>query len=128
MLNFALAQCLYVLSDDNYPAISELRPNSSYTSCLVVIAQGPAHETNGKAKDEGDERFITLRVLSAGILRNISPLPSMSTASTIDLEKEVILPLLQPILASTSLHEEVQKVQEIVTRQVRSFNLALWFI
>lgn len=46
----------------------------------------------------------------------------MSAAAAVDLEKEVILPLLQPLLFSTSLREDAQKVEDIVKKQVNSFS------
>ena len=52
------AQCLYVLTDDNPPAIDELRSNGAYVACLLTIARpeqpGSAQETKkGKGKELG---------------------------------------------------------------------------
>lgn len=107
------AQCLYVLTDDNPPAAEELRTNGSYTSVLLSIAQGqPAAD---------DIKGLTLKVLATGILRNISPLPSLTAASAVDVEDEIVLPLLQPLLTSISLPEASQQIQALVEKQVRVF-------
>ena len=50
------AQCLYVLTDDNYPAISDVKTDASCISCLLSIAR----EVNA------DPRTVTLSVLAAG--------------------------------------------------------------
>lgn len=60
------AQCLYVLTDDNEPAIVTLKSDAGYISCLLSIAQPPDESANGKGKDLNDHRQITLRVLSSG--------------------------------------------------------------
>lgn len=104
------AQCLYVLTDDNPPAAEELRTNGSYTSVLLSIAQGqPAAD---------GIRGLTLKVLATGTLRNISPLPPLTTASIVDIEEEIVLPLLQPLLTSISLPEVSQQIQALVEKQV----------
>ncbi|KAG5639576.1 hypothetical protein H0H81_012247 [Sphagnurus paluster] len=61
----AAAHCLYVLTDDNYPAISDVRANAGYTSCLLDIVRSSNGEI-GKAKDAADPRVVTLKVLSSG--------------------------------------------------------------
>jgi hypothetical protein len=104
---------LYVLTEDNPPAAEELRTSGSYTSVLLSIAQGqPA---------ANDARGLTLKVLAAGTLLNISPLPLLTTASTVDIEDEVVLPLMQPLLTSTSLPEVPQQIQSLVEKQVCVF-------
>jgi len=58
--NFSsLAQCLYVLTEENDPAIEELRMNSGYISCLLNVVQDGT-STNS------DERVVTLRTLACG--------------------------------------------------------------
>ena len=52
------AQCLYVLTDDNYPAILDVRTDASYISCLLSIAR----HLNANA----DPRTVTLSVLATG--------------------------------------------------------------
>ncbi|KAG2022828.1 hypothetical protein CC2G_000548 [Coprinopsis cinerea AmutBmut pab1-1] len=111
----AAAQCLYVLTDDNRPAIVELRSDANYISCLLSIAKAE-FSVNGKQK-ELDPRVVTLSVLAAGILQNISPIPGPSVASAVEIDKEVTLPLLQPVISSISLPEISKTVQELIQRQ-----------
>ncbi|KAK0198737.1 armadillo-type protein [Armillaria mellea] len=114
----AAAQCLYVLTDDNDPAISDIRADAGYISCLFDIARSVQDGTkiNGKSK-ESDQRSITLGVLAAGILRNISPLPPPAAASFVDIDKDVVLPLLQPVIMSISLPDISNNVQTLVSQQ-----------
>ncbi|TFK77473.1 ARM repeat-containing protein [Pluteus cervinus] len=106
------AQCLYVLTDDNYPATSEVRTNADYLACLLSIARSNLI-SNGKTKEVDDPRIVTLRVLAAGILRNISPIPPPSIASSVDIDRDIILPLLQPIITSISLAEDSKIAQDL---------------
>lgn len=141
------AQCLYVLSDDNPPVTSDIRANSSYTSCLLAVAQeeaSPVSPRKGKEKDMQEmveERRVSIRLLAVGkccdvmnrsgkltddilylgILRNISPVPAPSVASTVDIDRSVVLPLVTPLLASTSLTDASDKVVELVSQEVRIF-------
>ena len=52
------AQCLYVLTDDNYPAISDVKTDASYISCLLLIAR--------QVNTNTDPRTISLSVLATG--------------------------------------------------------------
>ena len=52
------AQCLYVLTDDNYPVISDVRTDASYISCLLSIAR--------QVNTNTDPRTVTLSVLATG--------------------------------------------------------------
>ncbi|CAE7053584.1 unnamed protein product, partial [Rhizoctonia solani] len=100
----AAAQCLYVLSEDNTPAIQNIRSESEYIACLVAIAtaqQGP----------NDDEWDVGIRVLACGSLRNISPLPAALNVSAIDIDRSIALPLITPLL-SHSLDEAVAEVQK----------------
>ncbi|KAJ3804403.1 armadillo-type protein [Lentinula aff. lateritia] len=110
----AAAQCLYVLTDDNDSASVSLKCNAEYISCLLSIAKSPNQPANGKGKDINDHRLITLRVLSLGILRNILPLPQPSAASIVDIDKDVTLPLLQPVISSVKLPEIASRAQQLV--------------
>ncbi|KAJ3908972.1 armadillo-type protein [Lentinula edodes] len=110
----AAAQCLYVLTDDNDSASVSLKSNAEYISCLLSIAQSLNQPANGKGKDINDHRLITLRVLSSGILRNISPLPQPSAASIVDIDKDITLPLLQPVISSVKLPEIASRAQQLV--------------
>lgn len=68
----ASAQCLYVLSDDNPPVTSDIRANSSYTSCLLAVSQeeaSPVSPQKGKEKDMQEmveERRMSIRLLAVG--------------------------------------------------------------
>ncbi|KAF8665307.1 hypothetical protein AX16_000327 [Volvariella volvacea WC 439] len=104
------AQCLYVLTDDNQPAITDIRASGDYISCLVSIAQStPA------SKDANNPLSMNLRVLVAGILRNIAPIPPPSVASAVDMDREIILPLLHPVISSVSLPEASQLAQQLAS-------------
>ncbi|KAF8737507.1 hypothetical protein AX14_012665 [Amanita brunnescens Koide BX004] len=109
------AQCLYVLTDDNEPATADVRSDAGYISCLVSIVR-PSPDAP-QPKDPSDHRLVTLRVLAAGILRNISPIPPPSAASFVDIDKDIILPLLQPVISAVSLSDISNTVQELVQRQ-----------
>ncbi|KAF8167406.1 armadillo-type protein [Crassisporium funariophilum] len=105
----AAAQCLYVLTDDNYPAITEVRHDAGYISCLLAVARQEHTNT--------DPRSIALSVLAAGTLRNISPIPPPSEASLIDIDKDIVLPLLQPVISGISLSDATKAVQDLKYRQ-----------
>ncbi|KAI0800600.1 ARM repeat-containing protein [Fomes fomentarius] len=113
------AQCLYVLTDENPPVVEEVRSNAEYTACLLAVVRptdSPA-TTNGKEKDVSDERAPAFRVLCCGILRNISPIPPPSIAATLDLDRDVVLPTLEPVLTSIDLPEAVQTAQHAIDNQ-----------
>ncbi|KAF9055965.1 armadillo-type protein [Panaeolus papilionaceus] len=108
------AQSLYVLTDDNVPAIKEVKNDASYIACLLSIAQ---QEIKHDLNTQKDPRVVTLAVLAAGTLRNIIPIPPPSAASFVDLDKEVVLPLLQPVISSISIQDVTNTVQELLHRQ-----------
>ncbi|CAG8581852.1 15378_t:CDS:2 [Acaulospora colombiana] len=122
-LTVSLAQCLYVLTEENFPAIDELRTNATYVHCLLGLARG-----DGKFRSDSSERstedaqkmlsvrLLSLRTLVCGILRNILPLPSLMQASTIDIDRTVILPFLLPILPP-NLMDHVTQVQSLLVLQ-----------
>ena len=85
--------------------------NGSYTSALLSVARGQS------AAD--DVRALTLKVLATGTLRNISPLPPLTAASAVNIEEEIVLPLLQPLLTSISLPEASKQVQVLAEKQAR---------
>ncbi|GAB1526048.1 hypothetical protein RhiTH_009214 [Rhizoctonia solani] len=99
----ASVQCLYVLSEDNPPAIQTIRSESEYIACLVAISTAP----QGPNDDEWD---IGIRVLACGSLRNVSPLPAALNASSIDIDRSIALPLITPLL-SYSLDGAVEEVK-----------------
>ncbi|KXN88885.1 hypothetical protein AN958_06755 [Leucoagaricus sp. SymC.cos] len=107
--------CLYVLTDDNPPAISDVNSDASYLACLLSIAR-PENISNIEANQK-DPRLVTLSVLAAGILRNVSPLPPPTVVSLVDLDKDVIFPLLQPTISSISVPEISAVAQELITAQ-----------
>lgn len=51
-------------------------------------------------------------------MSNVSPFPPPSAASTLDINNELLLPVLRPIISSVSLEEVALRVHELVTRQV----------
>ena len=143
MFAMTIAQCLYVLTDENPSIIDEVRLNAEYTACLlgVVRSQNTTSKSNGKEKETSDSRASALRVLCcgvflvpdvitlvilpefAGILRNISPIPPPSIAATVDLDRDVVVPTLEPVLASVDLQEASQAAQRALDKQV-SFELS----
>jgi len=50
-------------------------------------------------------------------MSNVSPLPPPSAASTIDVNNDLLLPVLRPIISSVSSDDVVQQVQELVAHQ-----------
>ena len=56
---------------------------------------------------------------SAGILRNLAPFPPPSSIASIDLDKEVLLPVLVPVISSLSLQEATEAVRGLVQIQAR---------
>ncbi|KAG1889472.1 ARM repeat-containing protein [Suillus subluteus] len=111
----AAAQCLYVLTDDNQPAMDELRSNAAYSTCLLEIVHDEGGVTE-KDKEVYWDRMTTLKVLSSGILSNVSPFPPPSSASGVDVGKEIVLPLLQPVVASVSLTESSALAESLVVK------------
>lgn len=57
----------------------------------------------------------------SGILRNISPLSPPSAASFVDIDKDIVLPLLQPVISSISLHDLSNAAQQSVMEEVLLF-------
>jgi hypothetical protein len=60
------AQCLYVLTEDNDPAIETLRSESSYVSTLLEIAKAEAPSISISEEGNKGTRWVTLRVLVSG--------------------------------------------------------------
>ncbi|KAG6842438.1 hypothetical protein C0991_007568 [Blastosporella zonata] len=110
------AHCLYVLTDDNFPAISEVRADAGYISCLLDIVRS-TDAPHGKSKDPSDPRSTTLKVLCSGILRNLLPLPPPTAASFVDIDKDIVLPLLQPVISSVSLFDASTRTTELIAKQ-----------
>ncbi|CAK5262186.1 unnamed protein product [Mycena citricolor] len=111
----AAAQCLYVITDDNYAAISDVRSDGGYISCLMSIVT-----SEGLRSDPGqtaDPRIIMLRVLASGILGNVSPITPPSAASALDIDRDVILPQLLPVISSLSLSEVSRSALQLIEEQ-----------
>lgn len=51
-------------------------------------------------------------------MNNVSPLPPPSAAFTLDVNNDLVLPVLLPVISSVSLDEIAQQVQELLTQQV----------
>jgi hypothetical protein len=56
---------------------------------------------------------------SAGILRNLAPFPPPSSIASIDLDKEVLMLVLVPVISSLSLQEATEAVRGLVQIQAR---------
>ena len=63
-----------------------------------------------------EERIISIRLLAAGILRNIAPLPLPSAASAVDIDRQVALPLVTPVISSVSLTDAAAQVYELISK------------
>lgn len=77
------------------------------------MARGPPAANNVKG--------LALKVLAAGISRNISPLPPLTAASAVNIEDQIVLPLMWPLLSSIPLPEISEEVRTLVEKQVRVF-------
>lgn len=53
-----------------------------------------------------------------GILRNVAPLPPPSAVAALDLDKDVVLPVLVPVVSAVSLTEASHAVEVLVQQQV----------
>ncbi|KZT30974.1 ARM repeat-containing protein [Neolentinus lepideus HHB14362 ss-1] len=103
------AQCLYVLTEDNPPAVNNVRSDAAYVSCLFDITRSEAKAS--EANQDSEERAVILRLLTCGILRNISPLPPSSSLPA-DFDRETVIPLLLPVISSVSLLEHSNRDSE----------------
>ncbi|KAF8586249.1 ARM repeat-containing protein [Ramaria rubella] len=109
----ASAQCLYVLSEENEVAIETLRSNSSYVNSLLEIVKNVSPERASPKEANKTTRWITLRVLVSGILRNLTPLPAIIPVSNIEFEHAILMPLLVPQL-SIKLEEVATAVLQLL--------------
>lgn len=123
-----------MLTDDNEPAILEVKSNANYVASLLSIdSVDDSKVHNDAVNDMSAHRLLTLRVLAAGsllrltsiifeafqgILRNISPLPP-TQSSPLDVDKSVVIPLLTPIISSVSLVDVSDNVQMLLSQQVK---------
>lgn len=60
------AHCLYVLTEENTPAILEVRSSASHLASLLEIAQVSPSLPNGKSKGDTLEPISMLKVLVSG--------------------------------------------------------------
>ncbi|TFY56002.1 hypothetical protein EVJ58_g7898 [Rhodofomes roseus] len=113
------AQCLYVLTDENPPAVEEVRSNAPYSACILSIVQSREGlpQANGKNKEVEYDRSLALQVLCCGILRNISPVPPPSVAATVAVDRDIVMPTLEPVLSLISLPEASQDAQEQIAKE-----------
>lgn len=57
-------------------------------------------------------------------MKNIEPIPPPSIAATVDLDRDVVIPVLEPVLSSVSLPDAAQLAHDLVSKEV-SARLAL---
>ncbi|CCL98163.1 uncharacterized protein FIBRA_00157 [Fibroporia radiculosa] len=113
------AQCLYVLTDENMPAVGELRSNAAFTTCLLSVIQSdqPAQPNSKNHAIPIDDRGLIFRVLCCGILKNIAPVPPPSLAATVDIDRAIVLPTLEPVLSLLSLSETTEQAQAFLAKE-----------
>jgi hypothetical protein len=101
---------------------------------LLDTAQPRATVSLAQTADLPEVRDATLFVLIAGIyavltrppqcsqspgtLRNISPLPQQSPLQSGNLDKDVVLPILTPMISTLSLSQCSMAVQTIIQQEV----------
>lgn len=138
-----LAQCLFVLSDDNDVVIDTLRLDSSAIACLMDVARQPTPLSNGTTPPNpfANEQSTTVQILASGVqhrlygiavvdhfqgvLRNLLPLPPLLPAAAVDVDQEIILPLIQPLL-SISLADASAKVVSLLSQKAGQSNISAW--
>jgi len=54
---------------------------------------------------------------STGTIRNVLPLPPPSAISLLDIDKNIVLPLLLPMISSVSLSDTSNAVQQLIQQQ-----------
>lgn len=141
----AACQCLYALSFDNKPFKTAMLSDPSATAALIGTLSTPEHElakaseesVNGKKSDmqtdTADEKAarrreeaiasaVLIKVLAAGIIRNITP----ARRPLVDnLDQSFIMPLIQPLL-DIDLQSVAQDVLDTVPQLVsRTFAVSL---
>ena len=109
-----------MLTDDNPAAVTHLRSDGSWINTLVDVirhggkAEGAVDEEDKKGKgkaaadsktgvegseiEQEEKSDMLLRVLASGTIRHISPLPPLLPVAALDLEKTLIIPLLDQLL------------------------------
>jgi hypothetical protein len=133
----AAAQCLYVLTEDNPPAYKHLRSESGWINTLVEVAREgwekagePSNSKAAKGKGKATEgmeveapqglerKDMLLRILAAGTIRHIAPLPPLMPAAALDLDTTLIIPLLDQALGTDlpQINAEVLRLSEELVR------------
>lgn len=51
-------------------------------------------------------------------MRNVAPFPPPSIAATVDVDRDVVLPALEPVLSSVSLPEAAQQAEHLIGQVV----------
>ncbi|TIB81695.1 ARM repeat-containing protein [Wallemia mellicola] len=83
----AASQCLFILSEDNASFKKHFHDNPGDCTALVDIISDPF--------EKADQVKATLsKILSCGIIRNISPLPAVVPAAAVANDSNTILPIL----------------------------------
>ncbi|KAG0702741.1 ARM repeat-containing protein [Suillus ampliporus] len=116
LMSFLAARAKLPIATVTAAAQYELRSNVAYSSCLLEIV----HNEGGVRGEVFGDKLTMLKVLSSGILSNVSPLPPPSTASGVDVGREIVLPLLQPVVASVSLIESSALAETLVAKLITS--------
>ncbi|KAF7334372.1 ARM repeat-containing protein [Mycena venus] len=95
----AAAQCLYVLTDDNYPAIAGTSAPTAGASHASCLSSNPDENSvtmpNGKSADV-PRPAGELNARMQASYEMSPPIPPPSAASAIDVDKDIVLPQLQP--------------------------------
>jgi hypothetical protein len=56
-----------------------------------------------------------------GIVRNVSPFLPPTPASFLEIDKDIVVPLLHPVISSVSLIDASNAAQRLVAEPVRAF-------
>lgn len=56
-------------------------------------------------------------------MKNIAPIPPPSIAATVDLDRDVVIPALEPVLSLISLSEASQLAHDLISKEV---SLIFW--
>lgn len=121
------------MTEDNPPAYKHLRSESGWINTLVEVArQGwekagePSGSKSAKGKGKATEgmeveeaeglerKDMLLRILAAGTIRHIAPLPPLLPAAALDLDTTLIIPLLDQALGTDlpQINAEVMRLSE----------------
>lgn len=90
----------------------------SLCQCLQPVRNGPSRRL----------RYKNLKPWFTGTLRNVTPIPPPSEISSLDIDKDLVLPLLLPIISSVSISATTDAVQELLHRMVRPIDNSPYFL